>query len=195
MSSSPQAIDLGEQMMAQSVSQAAKLSVTAPVEASTTTTSDLKTAVEEIRSATILVELSLNPNEPVFHYISPVWEEVVGLDPVTCLGIPISSLLFPSDARLFGEATKQLLADDSHTVEVRFRLRIHFEDADTSASNDVYEAMEGKGMLVHDRETGKSTHTMCVFCVFSVMPPHSHQVGDTASRAGYSFNSSPLWSS
>ena len=93
-------VDLGEHMLQQSTNGAAKLNVIAPLEAPATATDDLKTAVEEVRSATILVELSLNSSEPVFHYISPVWEEVVGLDPINCLGVPISSLLFPSDAGL-----------------------------------------------------------------------------------------------
>jgi serine/threonine-protein kinase RIM15 len=161
ISVSPQALDIGEQMPA-IPAQAGKLSVIAPHEASTASTSDLKTAVEEIRSATILVDLSLNTADPVFNYISPVWEQVVGLDPVNCLGVPISSLLFPSDARLFAEATKQLLADDSHTVEVNFRLRVQQDDPDLASSEDVYETMEGKGMLMHDRDTGVSSHTMFV---------------------------------
>lgn len=136
---------------------------------------DLRNAVEEVRSATIMMELSLEGQ--LFHYLSPVWEDVVGLDPMDCLGQPISDMLHPSDSKLFAEATEQLIKDDSHTVEVRFRLRVvletsslgHEEDFEEEETSYVWEAMEGKGMCIHDRETGEATHTMCVhFCRIAV---------------------------
>lgn len=128
---------------------------------------DLRNAVEEVRSATIMMELSLDGS--LFHYLSPVWEDVVGVDPVECLGHPISDMLHPSDENLFNEATEQLLSDDSHTVEVRFRLRVAVEsgavgdleeDEQSGERSFVWEAMEGKGMCIHDRESGEATHTM-----------------------------------
>lgn len=130
---------------------------------------DLANAVEEVRSATIMMELSLDGRR--FHYLSPVWEDVVGLDPVECLGQPIADMLHPSDADLFAEATNQLLSDSSHTVEVRFRLKVYLEaesndDDESNESNDeqdrtsVWEAMEGKGMCIHSRDSGEPSHTM-----------------------------------
>ena len=55
------------------------------------------------------------------------------------------------------------MEDDSHTVEVRFRVRLHDQDADRDPSAPVlYQQMEGKGMLMIDREEGHPSHTMWV---------------------------------
>lgn len=54
--------------------------------------------------------------------------------------------------------------DDSHTVEVRFRVRLNDTETDDRElySNALYQQMEGKGMLIIDREEGRPTHTMWV---------------------------------
>lgn len=129
---------------------------------------DLKSAVEEVRSATFLLELSLDGER--FQYVSPVWKDIVGIEPIECIGVSISTLLYPADEGLFKAATKQLLRDDSHTVELRFRLRVHQQPQGSPTASDeespissefVYEIMEGKGMLMHDRDGSlKPSHTM-----------------------------------
>ena len=73
--------------------------------------------------------------------------------------MPISDFLYPDDAAVFAEATRQLEADDSHTVEVSFRLRVASTSETSQDENppeDLYEAMEGKGMLMLDGLTGLS---------------------------------------
>jgi hypothetical protein len=81
------------------------------------------------------------------------------------LDSPIADFLYADDTAVFAEATRQLEADDSHTVEVRFRLRV---DSSSVASNDddsgedFYEIMEGKGMLMLDGLGGGPSHTMWV---------------------------------
>ena len=91
------------------------------------------------------------------------------IKPAECIGRPISNLLYTADNHLFCEASKQLLRDDGHTVELRFRLRImqpedqEMEGSERRGSADyIYEAMEGKGMLMHDRVSAKAAHTMWV---------------------------------
>lgn len=135
----------------------------------------MRNAVEEVRNATIMMELSLDGRR--FHYLSPVWEDVVGLDPVECLGQLISDLLFPEDSELFREATEQLLSDNSHTVEVRFRIKVFAPEDESGNESDeaeeeqhgsfdrsrqstVWEAMEGKGMCIYNRDSGEPDHTM-----------------------------------
>lgn len=55
------------------------------------------------------------------------------------------------------------MEDDSHTVEVRFRVRLHDQETEREGSTPaLYQQMEGKGMLVIDREEGHPTHTMWV---------------------------------
>lgn len=62
---------------------------------------------------------------------------------------------------MFKDATNRLQEDDSHTVEVRFHLRVQPEN-DREALGNLYQEMEGKGMLMIDREDGRPSHTMWV---------------------------------
>ena len=77
-------------------------------------------------------------------------------------GTRISRLLAPRDASVFQVATQTLREDDSHTVEVRFHLRIEPLDERDDPNNALYQPMEGKGMLMTDREEGTLSHTMWV---------------------------------
>lgn len=62
---------------------------------------------------------------------------------------------------MFQEANARLQEDDSHTVEVKFRLAIEPDDErDPSTTPAMYQLMEGKGMVMIDREEGTPTHTM-----------------------------------
>jgi len=83
-------------------------------------------------------------------------------DPEALPGTRISSLLSPSDWRVFKEATHRLQEDDSHTVEVRFKLHIEPNLDRDPLGGILYQQMEGKGMLMIDREDGQPSHTMWV---------------------------------
>ena len=63
---------------------------------------------------------------------------------------------------VFQVATQTLREDDSHTVEVRFFLRIEPYDERDDTNNALYQLMEGKGMMVVDREEATLSHTMWV---------------------------------
>jgi hypothetical protein len=65
----------------------------------------------------------------------------------------VARLLSSEDSQVFRVATDELLADDSHTVEVRFHVL-------TTESNTI--EMEGKGMLMYNRVTSEPSHTMWV---------------------------------
>jgi serine/threonine-protein kinase RIM15 len=80
-------------------------------------------------------------------------------EPEDLPGTGISRMLHPDHSEIFKEATKQLQADDSHTIEVKFLLRVN-QDEGISASR--FQLMEGKGMLMVDREDGHPSHTMWV---------------------------------
>ena len=77
-------------------------------------------------------------------------------------GTRISRLLAPQDASVFQVATQTLREDDSHTVEVRFHLRIEPLEERDDPNSALYQPMEGKGMLMTDREEGTLAHTMWV---------------------------------
>jgi serine/threonine-protein kinase RIM15 len=71
-------------------------------------------------------------------------------------------LLFPADWGVFRDATQRLQQDDSHTVEVSFRLQVEPEDDREIPSGTLYQQMEGKGMFMIDCEDGQPSHTMWV---------------------------------
>jgi serine/threonine-protein kinase RIM15 len=70
--------------------------------------------------------------------------------------------LSPTDWGVFKEASQRLQEDDSHTVEVRFKLQIEPSVEVDPAAGTLYQQMEGKGMLMIDREDGQPSHTMWV---------------------------------
>jgi len=83
-------------------------------------------------------------------------------DPELLAGTRISRLLDSGDRGVFEEATQRLQEDDSHTVEVRFKLQVEPDDERDVSPGTLYQHMEGKGMLMIDREDGEPSHTMWV---------------------------------
>ena len=95
------------------------------------------------------------------HSVAMLITCAISTDPEGLPGSRISRLLFPADLDVFRDATHRLQQDDSHTVEVSFRLQVEPEDEEAS-SGVLYQQMEGKGMLMIDREDGQPSHTMWV---------------------------------
>jgi serine/threonine-protein kinase RIM15 len=87
---------------------------------------------------------------------------VPSTDPDELIGTRISRFLAPQDAPVFQVATQTLREDDSHTVEVRFYLRVEPYDEREDPNSTLYQSMEGKGMMMTDREEGTPSHTMWV---------------------------------
>ena len=87
---------------------------------------------------------------------------VPSTDPDEILGMRISRFLAPQDAPVFQVATQTLREDDSHTVEVRFYLRIEPYVEREDPNSTLYQLMEGKGMMMTDREEGTPSHIMWV---------------------------------
>ena len=80
-------------------------------------------------------------------------------DPEELQGTRISHLLSPPDWNVFRDATQRLQEDDSHTVEVRFKLQV---EPDDDRDHPIIRTMEGKGMLMIDRDDAQPSHTMWV---------------------------------
>jgi serine/threonine-protein kinase RIM15 len=70
--------------------------------------------------------------------------------------------LSPSDVNIFKDASQRLQEDDSHTIEVRFKLYVEPTTEHDPSAGTLYQLMEGKGMLIIDREDGQPSHTMWV---------------------------------
>jgi serine/threonine-protein kinase RIM15 len=94
-------------------------------------------------------------------------------DPDELSGTRISTLLAPGDWDNIKNASQRLQEDESRTVEVRFKLHVEPEDERESSYGKLYQLMEGKGMLMFDREDGQPTHTMWV--VKPIAPPRYEQ--------------------
>ena len=79
------------------------------------------------------------------------------------MGLGISELLHQSDLRKFKEASDRLQNDDSHTVEIQFRIRVEPDESrGQDSSVPIYKHMEGSGMLMLDRVDHIPSHTMWV---------------------------------
>lgn len=126
-------------------------------------------------------------------------------NPSDILGNPIQDHLAPADGSVFAEATRELLKDDSHTVEARFRLQVSpapfFPESRSvltvsstlqilpNTSDDeeldrepgpVYLEMDGSGMLMRDRFTGEASHTMWVIKPVVALPAEQEMPDMTA---------------
>ncbi|KIP07024.1 hypothetical protein PHLGIDRAFT_106203 [Phlebiopsis gigantea 11061_1 CR5-6] len=124
-------------------------------------TERLRLQAETAQNQNIVIELDLDGDHLL--WMNYAWRNIIGGDPEDLWNTRISKLLAASDWHVFRDATRRLMEDDSHTVEVRFRVRISDQEADRDPSAPVlYQQMEGKGMLMIDREEGHPTHTMWV---------------------------------
>ncbi|KAH9062802.1 hypothetical protein EDB87DRAFT_1681913 [Lactarius vividus] len=123
-------------------------------------TERLRLQAETAQNRNIVMELNLDGDHIM--WLNYAWEVVVGTDPDELQRTRISRLLAPQDASVFQVATQTLREDDSHTVEVRFYLRVEPLDERDDPNNALYQSMEGKGMLMTDREEGTLSHTMWV---------------------------------
>ncbi|KAH7887614.1 RIM15, signal transduction response regulator [Phlebopus sp. FC_14] len=131
-------------------------------------TERLRLQAETAQNHNIVMELSLDGDH--FIWVNHAWRVVVGTEPLELPGTRISHLLAPSDWSVFRDATHRLQEDDSHTVEVRFRLQVRSESQQEAPANGtLYQQMEGKGMLMIDREDAQPSHTMWV--VKPIAPP------------------------
>ncbi|KAI0071087.1 hypothetical protein K474DRAFT_1712758 [Panus rudis PR-1116 ss-1] len=135
-------------------------------------TERLRLQAETAQNQHIVMELSLDGDH--FIWINYAWRNVVGSDPEELVGTRISKLLAASDWHVFRDATRRLMQDDSHTVEVRFKLKLYDPESDRDpGAPALYRQMEGKGMLMIDREDGQPSHTMWV--VRPIGPPECLQ--------------------
>ncbi|KAK7695966.1 hypothetical protein QCA50_000605 [Cerrena zonata] len=124
-------------------------------------TERLRLQAETAQNQNIVMELSLDGDH--FIWINYAWRNIVGSDPEELVGTRVSRLLAASEWHIFRDATRRLMEDDSHTFEARFRVRLSDPDNERDPNAPVlYRLMEGKGMLMIDRETCQPSHTMWV---------------------------------
>ncbi|KAG9056277.1 hypothetical protein FS842_011166 [Serendipita sp. 407] len=143
----------------------------------------LRQKADKAKSSNILMELNLDGEH--FLYINRTWSDVIGSDPDVLVntGIGISSLLHPDDQSKFKDASEKLQTDDSHTVEIEFRILVEDEDPDQSAISEPsarYHEMEGSGMLMLDRVDHVPSHTMWIIKPAPERTPPEEKTEDAA---------------
>ena len=142
-------------------------------------TEDLRQAAEQSQRENVLVELTL---DNVIKWVSLSWQDVIGYhhhdlelllmfvrsDPKDVVGYSISKVLV-GDERVFDKATDIILADDAHSLRVRFMVAMgdpsKYDDEQDEhgvfkLDDKLPEAleMEGQGILVRDDHSGNPTH-------------------------------------
>ncbi|KAJ3411713.1 hypothetical protein HDV05_001823 [Chytridiales sp. JEL 0842] len=142
---------------------------------------ELRLATDETQAVNILMEMTLDGR---ICYVSPTVRTVFGYEPEECLTVDLESseldqsqLFLPpgsTDAAVFRDAVAALLADEQYTIEVSFKA--HTKDGR-------WLEMEGKGMLMYDRETGEKTSTVWLMRPVQVLPRQWVE-GDELSDAG-----------
>ncbi|KAG8865273.1 hypothetical protein FRB96_000163 [Tulasnella sp. 330] len=92
----------------------------------------LRVQAEQAQSSNIVLELGVEKEEIM--WANEAWDDVIGSNAEELAGSSVSELLAPEDKTVFKEAISLLLEDHSHTVEVRFRMRIHTSETPMTPS-------------------------------------------------------------
>lgn len=138
-----------------------------------TMTEDIREEREELREAaeqTLNVIVDLNLDNTI-RWVSPTWAEVIGTQPDTIEGTPISNLIASEDKTAFADAIDCMKKDDSKSQYIHFTAflgplsrifptdRVKEPEADDNGLPTV--ELEAQGIMVYDRATGGESH-VCV---------------------------------
>ncbi|KAI9695594.1 MAG: rim15, signal transduction response regulator [Bogoriella megaspora] len=140
---------------------------------------DLKRAAEQ--SLNVIMDLGLDGK---IRWVSPSWQDVVGTPTASVFGVPIADLIVDNKTA-FTDAIEAMKKDDSRSQILRFSLKMgpasifpirseeeepetpkpkdnDEEDKSTSEHGDAEPviALEAQGIIVYDRTSGESSHTM-----------------------------------
>lgn len=124
---------------------------------------ELKEAAEQTRN--IILDLGL---DGVIRWVSPSWTDVVGTDLENVKGKPISQFI-ADNPDVFSEAIESLRSDNSKSTVIRFSIKHGpnldlnplLPDQQKADPNDQREdllELEGQGIIVYDRVSGKESH-------------------------------------
>ncbi|KAL7275440.1 hypothetical protein RUND412_001612 [Rhizina undulata] len=136
---------------------------------------DLEKAAED--SFNVVVDLNLDGK---IRWVSPSWEEVIGTPRELLHDRPISEFLV-EDKDAFQKAVETMKSDDSRSYRMRFSvimgskskltkdpLAIAMDEEEEGFRMDEVKEhedalrLEGQGILIYDRSTGRPSHTMWV---------------------------------
>lgn len=140
------------------------VSAVQPVHESTamlrTASKDVRTDREDLRSAAeqslnVILDLDLQGH---IRWVSPSWRDVVGTNPDSVKGVPISSLC-PSNPTVFAHAIESMRADDSKSRHIRFQIGLGPDSQlDSDAVEDNKIVLKGQGIMVYERGSQTESH-------------------------------------
>lgn len=137
-----------------------------------TLSEDIREEREELREAAeqtlnVIVDLNL---DGTIRWVSPSWSDVIGTQPNTVAGTPISDLIISDNKAVFSEAIDSMRKDDSRSQFIRFTVSLGpvskllpsepIQEPETSTAEPVAIELEAQGIMVYDRATGGESHTM-----------------------------------
>ncbi|KAG6278075.1 hypothetical protein E4U47_006206 [Claviceps purpurea] len=139
-----------------------------------TLSQDIRNEREELREAaesTLNAIVDLNLDGTV-KWVSPSWQDVVGIPVDDMRGKPISDLIVSENKTIFNDMVVSMKKDDSKSYRVRFSVRLGplsklraasevigddqpSQEVDFQAVN-----LEAQGIMVYDTTSGEKSHTM-----------------------------------
>jgi len=137
---------------------------------------DIREEREELREAaeqTLNVIMDLNLDGTI-RWVSPSWVDVVGTQPDSVRGTPISDLIASDNSAVFTEIAESMQKDDSRSQFIRFALRLGSlskllpldgvkepEREDESGQPQTIE-LEAQGIMVYDMSSGDESHVSLI---------------------------------
>lgn len=136
---------------------------------------DIREEREELREAaeqTLNTIIDLNLDNTI-KWVSPSWTDVVGTQPDTVEGLPVSDLIVSDNKAVFAEAVESMKKDDSRSHRIRFAVRLGGlskllalpEDQDVDLDNEPPQTLdlEAQGIMVYDSVSGGESHVSFQF--------------------------------
>ena len=130
---------------------------------------DIRDQREELREAaeqTLNVIMDLNLDGTI-RWVSPSWADVIGTQPDSVTGTPISDLIVSEDKSVFTTVVESMKKDDSRSQFLRFAVKLgplsrlfplpSIQEEGAPSEDEVIE-LEAQGIMVYDGASGGESH-------------------------------------
>ncbi|KAL2182899.1 hypothetical protein L209DRAFT_746686 [Thermothelomyces heterothallicus CBS 203.75] len=126
---------------------------------------------EELREAaeqTLNVIMDLNIDGTI-RWVSPSWVDVIGTQPESVVGTPISDLIVSDNSNIFSEVVQSMAQDDRRSQFIRFAVKLgplskliplDMLKGPEEPAQPVIVDLEAQGIMVYSGPSGGESHTM-----------------------------------
>ncbi|KAL2153872.1 hypothetical protein VTH82DRAFT_2548 [Thermothelomyces myriococcoides] len=126
---------------------------------------------EELREAaeqTLNVIMDLNIDGTI-RWVSPSWLDVIGTQPESVVGTPISDLIVSDNSNIFSEVVQSMAQDDRRSQFIRFAVKLgplskliplEMLKGPEEPAQPVIVDLEAQGIMVYSGPSGGESHTM-----------------------------------